>query len=498
MLLSLAGGGVGLTMGYLGVRALLAMSPSDIPRIGANGSAITLDGRVFLFTLLMSFVSALLFGLMPTLRASRTDAASLVKDNGSASGAGPRGTRSQSLLVIAEVALALVLLVGAGLLIRTFVAARTINRGFDEQNVFTLEMSLAGPQFEKTAQVAELVRRAERHMEHIPGVVTVAATCALPLAPSLTMPFTIHKNDRRLGRYDGAAAWRSVSAGYFDSFRIRLLRGRLFHDGDNEQAPGVVLINRSMLKKYWQEVDANPIGDFIIIGKDVGRGMEDTPRQIIGVVADVRDAGLDLEPAMYVPIAQVPNNLNARNNHLLPLTWVIRMNGALPGVDSTSIGTIHQELEQVSGGVRVGRGRTMHQVVAASSARSQFYVMLLSIFAGIALLLTAVGLYGLLAYSVQQRTQEIGIRMALGAAPGDVRNMVVSHAARLVLLGALLGIPAALALARITVSMIFGIQTWDPLVLAGVTALLVLVALLATYLPSLQATRVNPADALRS
>lgn len=498
-----------MALGRLGVRALLMIGPSDIPRIGANGSGITPDWRVVLFTLLVSVLTGILFGLMPALSASRTDVAALIKDTGSQTGAGVRGKRSQSVLVIAEVALALVLLVGAGLLIRTFVVTRTINRGFDEQNVLTLEMSLAGSQFEKTVQVAELVRRAEPRIEHIPRVSAVAATSAPPLAPSLTMPFTIFKNDQMLGRYDGAATWRSVSPGYFDAFRIRLLRGRLFNDDDGEQSPEVVLINRAMLKKYWQAIDANPIGDFMTIGKGMGPGIEDVPRQIVGVVADVRDSGLDREPMMYVPIAQMKDSLNARNNHLAPITWVVRINTAssqissgtgpamAPGIESPTA-AIEHELHQVSGGVPVGRVRTMHQVVAASSARAQFYTTMLSVFAVIALLLAAVGLYGLLAYSVQQRTQEIGIRMALGAGPGDVRNMVVSQGMRLVFAGILLGIPAALALARVTVSMIFGIQSWDPLVLAGVAGLLSLVALFATCLPTLRATRVNPADALRN
>jgi putative ABC transport system permease protein len=510
VLLSLAGGALGVALGHLGVRALLMISPSDIPRIGANGSGITLDWRVFLFTLLVSVLTGILFGLMPALSASRTDVVALVKETGSQSGAGVGGKRTQSALVIAEVALALVLLVGAGLLIRTFVVMRTINRGFDEQSVLTLEMSLAGSQFEKTVQVAELVRRAGPRIEHIPGVSAVAATSALPLAPSVTMPFTIFKNDQMLGRYDGAATWRSVSPEYFDAFRIRLLRGRLFNDDDDEQSPEVVLINRAMLKKYWQAIDANPIGDFMIIGKGMGRGIEDAPRQIVGVVADVRDSGLDREPMMYVPIAQVKDSLNARNNHLAPITWVVRINAGpsqissgtglaiAPGVESAPTAAIEHQLRQVSGGVPLGRVRTMHQVVAASSARTQFYTAMLSVFAVIALLLAAVGLYGLLAYSVEQRTQEIGIRMALGAGPGDVRSMVVSQGMRLVFAGTLLGIPAALALARITVSMIFGIQTWDPLVLAGVAGLLSLVALCATYLPTLRATRVNPADALRN
>jgi predicted permease len=427
------------------------------------------------------------------VNASRADVSSLVNDSVSQSGMELRRNRGRSALLIFEMALALVLLVGAGLLIRTFVAKRTVSRGFDEQNVLTLEMSLSESQFEKTAHVAELVRYVERRIRRIPGVSAVATTCALPLAPSLGMPFVIYKNDQLLWRWDGAATWRSVSPGYFNAFRIRLLRGRVFTDDDSEQAAGVALINRAMMRKYWPEVDANPIGEFIIIGKGMGPGMEDSPRQIIGVVADVRDAKLDLEPTMYVPVTQVPDGLNARNNRLQPITWVVRTAGALPLVTAA----IQQELRRVSAGLPVERVRTMHEVVAASSARTEFYMMLLIVFAGIALLLAAVGLYGLMAYSVRRRTREIGIRMALGAGPDDVRSMVVWQGMRLALLGILIGIPTALALSRVTVSVIFGIKTWDPEVLAIVALLLGGVALVAAYVPSLRATRVKPADALR-
>ena len=492
VLLGLAGGVVGLVLGYFGVRGLLAISPGDLPRIGANGSAITLNWRVFLFALIVSGFTGIVFGLIPAVNASRADVSSLV-NSVSQSGMQWRRNRGRSALLIVEMASALVLLVGAGLMIRTFVSKRTVSRGFDEQNVLTLEMSLSGSQFEKTAHVAQLVRYAERRIQRIAGVSAVAAAYALPLEPSLGMPFIIYKNDQMLWRWDGAAAWRSVSPGYFDAFRIRLLRGRVFTDDDGEHAAGVALINRAMMRKYWPEVDANPIGEFIIIGKGMGAGMEDAPRQIIGVVADVRDAKLDLEPTVYVPVAQVPDGMNARNNRLLPITWVVRITGALP------LGTaaIQQELHQVSAGLPLERVRTMHEVVAASSARTEFYTMLLMVFAGIALLLAAVGLYGLMAYSVRQRTLEIGIRMALGAGPDDVRSMVVWQGMRLALFGMLAGIPAALALSRVTVSVIFGIKTWDPAVLVIVSFLLGSVALFAAYIPSLRATRVNPADALR-
>lgn len=493
LILSLGGGVLGLIAGYLGVRELLAISPVDIPRTGANGAGITLDWRVFLFTLLVSMLTGILFGMMPALHASRADVSTVVKDSASQSGMGFRRNRGRSALVITEMALALVLLAGAGLLIRTFVSMRTANRGFDEQNVLTVEMSLANPQFEKTTQVAQLVRKAESRLRTISGVAAVATTCALPLEPSLTMPFTIEGRDRtQVGRYHGTATWRSVSPGYFDAFQIRLLRGRQFTSADDEHAAGVMLINRAMLKRYWPEVDANPIGEFLTIGRDTGPGLEEPPRQIVGVVADVRDAGLNREPMMYVPVAQVKDAMNARNNRLLFITWVVRAAGP-----SMPTAAIQHELHEASGGIPLERVRTMHEVVAVSSARTEFYMMLLTLFAAIALLLAAVGLYGLMAYSVQQRTPEIGIRMALGASPGDVRAMVVWQGMRLAFLGILIGIPTALALTRVMVSMIFGIPTWDPAVFAAVGMLLSAVGLFASYVPSIRATRVDPVDALR-
>jgi putative ABC transport system permease protein len=406
---------------------------------------------------------------------------------------GFRRSRGRSALVVTEMALALILLTASGLLIRTFIAMRTTNRGFDEQNVLTVRMSLAGPQFESTAQVAELVRRAHQRLGAIPGVSLSASTCALPLEPSVMMPFTIHGHDKSmLGRYHGVSSWHSVSPGYFDVFRIRLLRGRLFTTEDGELAAGVVLINRTMYKRYWPDVDANPIGDFLTIGKDMGPGLNEPPRQVIGVVADVRDAGFNQVPMMYIPVAQVSDAMNARNNRLLPITWVVRT-----AVGTNPAAAVQRELREVSGGRPLEPVRTMHEVVAASSARTKFYIMLLIPFAAIALLLAAVGLYGLMAYSVQQRTQEIGVRMALGAAPEDVRFMVAMQGMRLAVLGILIGIPSALALTRIMVSLIFGIPTWDPLVLAGVALLLSAVALCAASIPAVRATRIDPMDALR-
>ena len=487
LLLAVAAGAAGLALGHFGVRAFLAVSPADLPRIGANGSAIALDGRVILFTVAVSAVLAVGCSLVPALPLVNSGMAHAARDS--------RRQRWRAMLTAAEMAVSLVLLTGAGMMIRTLVAQRAIDRGFDERNVLTVEMALNHPRFHTAAAVADLVRHGERRLSAIPGVVTVAVTGTLPLVAGLPMPFTILKNDHfLLGRYDGTATWRSVSPGYFRAFQIRLLRGRVFTEDDDENAAGVVVLNRAMVRQYWQEADANPIGEFITIGKDLDPEAGDTPRQVIGVVADIRDAGLDREPSFYVPVAQVSDWMNARNNRLQPLVWTVRTDGFQPAV----VARIPHELAALSGGQAVGRVRTMHEAIAASSARTQFYMTLLSVFAAVAVLLTAAGLYGLMAFSVQQRRRELAIRAALGATPRDVQGMVVMQALRLTLLGTLAGVPLAVALNRVTIGLIFGIRSWDPLVFALVPLALGAVSLLAAYAPSVSASRVNPAGALRA
>ncbi|HUA57272.1 MAG TPA: FtsX-like permease family protein, partial [Verrucomicrobiae bacterium] len=232
---------------------------------------------------------------------------------------------------------------------------------------------------------------------------------------------------------------------------------------------------------------------YVTIGAGMARGVEEGPRMIVGVVADVRDAGMRHEPAMYVPVAQLSDGMTARNNRLLAMTWVVRTN---PGPE-TSPAAIQGQIRNVTG-LPVARVRTLREIVAASSSRTEFYTMLLALFASIALVLAAFGLYGVMAYSVEQRTREIGIRMALGADQGDVRRMVVWEGMRLALLGTLAGVPIALAFSRVMWSMIFGVGVFDPVLLGGVGLLLTAVAMLAALIPSIRATRVDPVDALRA
>jgi predicted permease len=493
VLLSLCGGLLGLALGYFGVRALLTINPGNIPRIGEQGAAITLDWRVLAFTLLVSLGTGILFGPIPAFSASHADLGLTLKESGSRSGSSLSQNKARATLIVTEIALALVLLVGAALLIRTFAALRGVDPGFSTDKVLTMEMSLTGSRYDTSATVNQLVRDSQRRVESLPGVVAFASTCCLPLEGGFGLPFIIEGRPLTDGPAHGGAGYRPLSPRYFDVFKIPLLRGRMFTDHDDSGSELVVLINEGMAKKYWQ--DANPVGQRITIGKGVGPEFEEPAREIVGIVGDVRNGGLDSDPdeIMYVPVAQMTNGQTALNNRIIPITWIVRTK-----VEPFSLSTeIQEQLRTASGGLPVSHIRSMDQVRSESTQRTDFNMTLLVIFAGVALLLAAIGIYGLMAYSVQLRTQEIGIRMALGAGPQDVRSMVVKQGMRLALFGVFLGVAAALALTRLMASLLYGVKPWDPIAIASVAVLLCAVALLATYFPALRASRVDPMIALR-
>lgn len=321
----------------------------------------------------------------------------------------------------------------------------------------------------------------------------MATTCCLPLEGGLGLPFTIEGRPLTKGPYHGGAGYDIVSPQYFSVFRIPLLRGRMFTVRNDGGAPGVVLISEAMAKQFWPKGDA--LRARITIGKGIGPEFAEPPREIIGIVGDARNAGLDRNPfpIMYIPVAQVPNGVTALNARITPLQFVIRTRVAPFSLSSE----IQNALRDASGGLPVGKIRSMDQVVSESTARSDFNMTLLTIFAAVALLLAAIGIYGLMAYSVQQRTQEIGIRLALGASPENVRRMVVLQGMRLVLGGVIIGVAAALALSRYMASLVFGVKTWDPMVFVAVVLVLSAVAWAATYLPALRASRVDPMESLR-
>jgi putative ABC transport system permease protein len=493
VLLSLFGGSLGLVLGYVGVKALLAANPVDIPRLGKNGAAVALDWRVLGFTVLIAVVTGVLFGLIPALSASRADLSATLKESGVRSGGGMRQNKARSILVATEMALALVLLVGAALLLRTFSALRGVNPGFDVRNVLTMDMSLAGGRFTKAAAVEQLERRGRQLVETVPGVEAAAMTCCLPFEGGYGLPFSIVGQPPKNGPYTGGGGWMTITPEYFNVFRIPVIQGRLFNDQDTSAAGRVVILSQAMAKKYWPK--GNALGSQIVIGKGVGPEFDEPPRQVVGIVGDIRAGGLAQPPfpIMYVPLAQVNDGVIALNNRIGPMMWVARTKMQPFSLSQE----IQRALRDASGGLPVGDIRSMEQVMGESLAQNDFNTTLLTVFAAVALLLAAIGIYGLMAYSVQQRTQEIGIRMALGASPQKLRGMVVRQGMLLAGIGLVIGVGAALGLTRLMTQMIYGVKTWDPTTFVSVMVVLSAVSLLATYVPARRASRVDPIVALR-
>ena len=493
VLLAVAGGALGLVLGFLGVRWLLAISPADLPRIGEEGVAVGVDWRVLGFTLVVSCATGIVFGLFPAFSVSRTDLNSTLKESSNRSGSGFRQGKTRALLVITEVALALVLLVGAALLIRTFVALRGVSVGFDPQNVLTMEMSLNGDKFSKTAAVAQLSRDGRQRLDAIPGVESSAFTCCLPVQGQFGLPFAIVGRPVDPAKDQPGAGWMHASADYYKTFRIPVLRGREFNDSDTAASPPVLIINEALAKQYFPK--ENPVGQQIAVAKGMGPPFEERPRLIVGVVGNTHDGGLDQDtgPLMIVPDTQVLDAMTELNAKIVPLRWAVRTHGDPRKLSAV----ISEQLRQASGGFPVARIKTMDEIVSSTMARQTFNMMLLSIFGAIALVLAAIGIYGLMAYSVQQRTQEIGIRMALGADRPTIRKLVVWNGMRLALIGVVLGLGASFGLTRLMASFLFGVKTWDPTAFVAVPVVLSVVALIAVWLPAMRASRVEPMKALR-
>jgi putative ABC transport system permease protein len=491
--LSLTGGLLGLILGFVGVRLLLAINPGDIPRLGEQGSAVTLDLNVLLFALGVSVLTGILFGLVPAITASRPNLAATLNENGSRSGMSIRSGKLRSALVVSEMALALVLVIGAALLIRTFMKLEAVNPGFETHNVVTMAMSVSGDRFQTTGPVAQVVRDGRDRLMAIPGVVDVGATNCLPLEGGFGMGFDILGRPRGDASSSGGAGFYSVSWSYFNAFRIPLLRGRSFTERDNGAAPGVVMMNQAMARRFWPNSD--PLRDRIQIGAGAGPAFAEGPRQVIGIVADTHDQGLDRDPfpIMFIPIAQMPDAETALNSRVAPLWWIVGST-----VDPhTLVNSISAALRDASGGLPVAHVRTVDELEVRNTSRQRFNMLLLTVFGGAGLLMAAIGVYGVMSYSVQQRTQELGIRMALGAQASDLRGMVIGQGMSLTLIGVVIGIGGAFWLTRFLASFLFGVKAWDPLVFIATPLLLTVVALIAIWIPAKRATRVDPMSALR-
>ncbi|HEV3150914.1 MAG TPA: ABC transporter permease [Acidobacteriaceae bacterium] len=493
LVLALTGGLLGLVLGATGVRLLLAMAPTYIPHVGENGTAVVPDMHVLMFTLGVSVLTGILFGLAPAISASRPNLVAALNESSSRSGVGFRNGKLRSALVISEMALALILVIGAALLIRTFMKLQAVDPGYDTRRVLTMAMSISGDRFQKTAGVAQLVRDGTDRLTALPGVTDAAAACCLPLDGGFGLPFNIVGRPKGDAPFTGGGGYDTVSWNYFNTFKIPLLRGRMFTEQDNGAAPGVVIINEALAKHYWPKGD--PLKDRMEIAPGAGPAFAEPARQIIGIVGDTRSRSLDSPPdeMMYTPIAQMPDGMTALNSRVAPLMWIVHTR-----VEPHSLAApMAEALRVASGGLPVAHIRTMEEIVVLNTSRRRFNMLLLTIFGASALLMAAIGIYGLMAYSVQQRTQEMGIRMALGAQASHIRNMVIRQGMVLALIGVVIGIAGAFGLTRFLASFLFDVKAWDPLAFVLTPLLLGAVALLAVWVPAQRAVRVDPMTALR-
>ena len=498
IVLATVGGIAGFVLGACGVRSLLQLVPGNIPRLTDEDhvqSFLTLfDWRVAAFTLAVSFLTGIIFGLFPALQISKPDLAGALKEASGRSATGRRQNRIRKVLVASEMALALVLLTSAALLIRTFIGLSTANPGIDPHNVLTLQTSLAGGNYSTTEKVDNLIVQATRRLEAVPGVRSAAMTVVLPTDSEIDLPFTIAGKPPKAGQnYNGDEQYRFISPHYFSVFRIPLLRGRYLNERDTGNSAKVVIINSTMAKKYWPKED--PLGQVIVIGKGLGPAFDDGPRQIIGIVGDVRETGLgDTNVGvMYLPQSQVPEGITELANNVIPLSWCVRSDGDPNALRSV----VQNQFQAVDPLLTISKVRTMEQVLAEGTARQSFNMLLLTIFAAIALVLAAIGIYGLMAYAVEQQTQELGIRMALGAGRPHLLKMVLKQGMIPALIGVAIGLAIAFGATRLLSSLLYGVKSFDPLSFALVAAVLAFVALFATYIPARKATRLDPTAALR-
>ena len=493
VVLAVSGGVVGFLIGTIGVRALLSIQGWSPPGIVFSGSGVTLDPRVFVFTLIISVVTGVAFGLVPAWRASRVDPDVALKTGGRADSGG--SSRIRASLVVTEVALALMLLIGSALLIRSFVALREVNPGFDAHNVLTMETATVGRRFATTAPLADMVNNGLQRVSAVAGVDVAAATFGgLPFESNGYLNVGIVGRPRDDQYY--AVGWFLISPRYFETLRIPLLRGRGFNDRDTHTSTPVVLINEAMAKRWW--AGADPMRDRLLIAPTIGGELEESvPRQIIGVVADVHYQALSWDPraSVFVPLAQSTDGQTAFRNRLgARMTWIVRTKAEPHRLADA----IQREIRTAGGGLPAERIRTMDDVSATSTAQNAFEAWLMTIFGAVAMLLAAVGLYGVMSYSVEQRRREIGIRMALGADVAQVRRMVLGQGMTLTAAGIVVGIASAMGSTRMLSGFLFGVGPHDRIAFVSVPLVLSVIALAAVWIPARSATSVDPMIALRA
>jgi len=473
ILLALLGGAVGLILAIWILKLIAALAPQNIYRL----NAISIDGSVVVYTLLVSFITSLFFGSIPALQVFKINLVTALKGDSTAV-TGSRATGS--LLVITEVALALVLLTGAGLLVNSFIRLQNVPTGLQPEQLVAMSINLPRTSYRDAAARIAFTDRLMPRLAALPGVKSVGFGSNLPLDVGLQgTNFKIEGQpigSEKLPRTHVSI----VSPGYFKTLGISILQGRDFSSNDKSDSPGVVIINNDLVRKYFG--NQNPIGRRIDMGFREG-----TPLEVIGVASDVRQTGLQADPypGMFLPYSQYQSSV--------PLVFVLRSANDPSAVTAA----VRQELRQVDAQLPVYDVKTMSQVLYTVTARPRFLTFLLVVFAMIALLLAMIGIYGIMSYTVAQGTRELGIRAALGAQRRDLLRMVLGRGLKLTLIGITLGVVGAFGLTRLLSNLLFGVSATDPLTFAAVAALLVIVALLASYLPARRATKIDPLVALR-
>jgi putative ABC transport system permease protein len=474
-LLSLLGGAVGLLLAKWGMDALIGASPATIPRLGE----VSLDWRVLGAAFGVSLVTGVIFGLLPALQAANPHLNEALKEGGRGSADTARGKRVRSALVVAEVALALTLLIGAGLLLRSFARLQHVNPGYNAENVLSVGISIPAARYKEGPQVVDFYERLLGQISTMPGAQSAGLVDALPLAGGSYLSFAVE--GRALQPTDQPdAEYRIVSPGYFKAMDIPLIRGRLLSEQDHAQSPFATVISKTMARRYWPNED--PLGKRINLGNP-----QTSPwRTIVGIVGDIRNEGLNAEPnpQMYASFTQAPRH---------SLSLVVRGMGDPMGL----VAGVRSSVAGLDRDLPLYNVRTLKQMVAESLGRERFGLLLIAIFAGLALLLAGVGVYGVLAYSVTQRTHEIGVRLALGASRRDVLRLIAGQGMKLVLVGVSIGLLAAFALTRLMTGLLYGVSPTDTVTFVSVSALLAVVALAACYVPARRATKVDPMVALR-
>ena len=474
VLLSLIGGGCGLLLAIWSMDLVAKFAPRDIPRL----QDISLNLSVLGFTLLVSVFTGVLFGLAPALQSARLNLNQILKDAGGRAGRGREGKRLRELLAVFETASALILLVGAGLLISSFARLLRVPPGFNPDGVVIAQTALPSTRYRKADQSKAVQKQLLERLAALPGVQAAGVTTNLPLVGERGIGFLV-EGDAAQAVNTGYNAW--VSDDYFRALGIQLRAGRSFTDADREDTPPVIVINETMQRRFWPDEDA--IGKRIKWG-----GWPDDWLTIVGVVADVKVSSLEAEtnPAIYMPIFQIPR---ARAS----VIYVVRSSS-----DAASIsGALRREIRAVDAELPVYDVRPMNQVIAESVAQRRFTMMLLAVFAATALLLAAIGLYGVISFSVTERTREIGIRVAMGASYSDVLRLVLGQALTLSLIGIAFGIAGALALTRMMSSLLFEVSPNDSLTFVCAPLLFAGVALIACFVPARRAAKVDPMIALR-